>query len=86
VLVAAESLKFDPRSMFGHDVEIEMRDPKEVAEIPGVTVLNPAFDVTESAYIDMIITEEGVMPPSAAYQMLKEKYGWELKDDKRRAK
>jgi len=78
VLVAAESLKFNPRSIFGRDVEIEMRDPKEVAEIPGVEILNPAFDVTESEYIDMIITEDGVMPPAAAYSLLREKYGWEI--------
>jgi len=77
--VAAESLKFSPQSLMGKMVKIEERDTKEVTELPGVAVRNPGFDVTESQYIDAIITEEGLMPPQAAYHLLKEKYGWELK-------
>jgi len=78
--VAAESLKFDPRSLLGHHVRIEERDPSEVTEpLPGVTIINPAFDITESELIEAIITEEGMIPPAAAYQILKDKYGWEIK-------
>jgi ribose 1,5-bisphosphate isomerase len=76
--VAAESLKFSPQSLMGKMVKIEERDVKEVTEIPGVAIRNPGFDVTEAKYIDAIITEEGLMPPQAAYHLLKEKYGWEL--------
>jgi ribose 1,5-bisphosphate isomerase len=78
VIVAAESLKFNPKSLFGRDVEIEMRDPKEIADLPGINVLNPAFDITEAEYVDVIVTEAGVMPPQAAYSLLREKYGWEI--------
>lgn len=77
VIVAAESIKFSPATVMGGLVEIEERDPKEVASIRGVTVKNPAFDVTPNEYVSMIVTEHGVMPPQAAYQLLKEKYAWE---------
>lgn len=79
MFIAADSLKFSAQSLMGKMVDIEERDTKEVAEIDGVTIRNPGFDVTESEYIDAFITEEGVMPPQAAYHLLKEKYGWELK-------
>ncbi len=77
-IVAAESLKFSPESLFGRTVAIEERDSKEVADIQGVAIRNPGFDVTEAQYVDMIITEEGVMPPQAAYHLLKEKYKWDI--------
>ena len=80
-IVAAESLKFSPGSVMGSVVEIEERDAAEVVEIgklPNVRVMNPAFDVTDAEYISMIITEYGVIPPQAAYHLLKEKFGWEL--------
>ena len=37
--------------------------------------LNPAFDVTPAEYIDLIITEKGIIPPQAAVLMLQEQYG-----------
>lgn len=76
--VAAESLKFSPESLMGRMVSIEERDTSEVVEIAGVSIRNPGFDVTESKYVDAIITEGGVMPPQAAYHLLREKYGWNL--------
>ncbi len=80
-IVATESIKFSPRSIIGAVIEIEERNPREVVgskKFRGVTILNPGFDVTDARYIDMIVTEYGVMPPQAVYSVLKEKFGWEL--------
>ncbi len=85
-MIAAETYKFHPETMLGQLVEIEMRDPYEV--IPeeelktwpkNIEVWNPAFDVTPPEYIDVIITERGIIPPSAAIDILKEEFGWALK-------
>ncbi|MEA3255656.1 MAG: ribose 1,5-bisphosphate isomerase [Candidatus Altiarchaeota archaeon] len=79
-IVAAESLKFSPESVMGSVIEIEERDPSEVTEsLKDVRILNPAFDVTDAEYINMIITEYGIMPPEAVYHLLKEKFGWGLR-------
>ena len=55
----------------GDDIPIEERSPDEVSDImgrckvapEGVTVRNPAFDVTPSRYVTAIITELGVFRP-----------------------
>ncbi len=77
-IVCTESIKFSPFSMMGAHVPIEERDPKEVAEITGVKVFNPAFDLTPKENISMIITEEGIIPPEAAYDIIKQKFAWSL--------
>jgi ribose 1,5-bisphosphate isomerase len=80
-IVATESLKFSPQSLLGSRVEIEERDQSEVVKsgkLPGVEVMNPAFDVTNADYIDVFVTEFGVIPPEAVYHLLREKFGWEL--------
>ncbi|NOZ76259.1 MAG: ribose 1,5-bisphosphate isomerase [Euryarchaeota archaeon] len=82
-MVAAETYKFHPETMVGELVEIEERDPAEVAQpedFPGVEIRNPAFDVTPPEYIDLIITEKGVIPPQAAITIIKEEFGWLLSD------
>lgn len=78
-IVAAESIKFSPRSVIGKIVKIEDRDPKEIIDpkkLKGVKILNPVFDITNSEYIDMIVTEFGVIPPQAVYNLLREKFRW----------
>jgi len=80
-IAAVESIKFSPRSIEGELVKIEYRDAKEVIKpgrIRGIKVLNPAFDITPAEMIDMLITEEGIIPPQGAYHLLREKFGWEL--------
>jgi methylthioribose-1-phosphate isomerase len=49
---------------------IEERNPVEVTNVrseriapEGVKVLNPAFDITPLAYVDAVITEEGILYP-----------------------
>ncbi len=80
-IAAVESIKFSPQSVGGEMVDIEYRDTKEVirpGKIRGIRVLNPAFDITSAEMIDMLITEEGIIPPQGAYHLLREKFGWEL--------
>jgi ribose 1,5-bisphosphate isomerase len=81
-MVAAETYKFDPGTMAGELVEIEERPPEEVIsnleEYKGITIRNPAFDITPSEYIDVIVTEMGVIPPQAAILILTEQYGWKI--------
>jgi len=68
--------------MLGELIEIEERDPTLVApvefikEYSNLSIRNPAFDVTPPEYIDLIITEKGVIPPQGVIYMLKELYGW----------
>ena len=82
-MVAAETYKFHPTTLIGALVEIEERPAEEVAnpeEFQGVKIRNPAFDVTPPEYIDLIITERGVIPPQAAIMVLKEEFGLELRE------
>ena len=68
-LVAAETYKFAPRTIIGEFIEIEERDgaellPAPIAKtLPHVTARNPVFDVTPPEYVDLIMTEEGAIPP-----------------------
>ncbi len=83
-MVAAETYKFHPGTMAGELVEIEERSPTEVVadlkEYRGITIRNPAFDITPSEYIDVIVTEMGVIPPQAAILILTEQYGWKISE------
>jgi ribose 1,5-bisphosphate isomerase len=40
--------------------------------------LNPVFDATPPEYIDAIVTEIGVVPPSAAYEIIVRQLGQEF--------
>ncbi len=84
MIVAAETYKFAPRTVVGELIEIEERPPGEVLPdeiaktLPNVTVRNPAFDVTPAEFIDLIITEQGAIPPQMAYVIISEYLGWEI--------
>jgi len=72
-MVCAESYKFSPDTLTGNVVEIEYRDPGEVADrndFPGINILNPAFDITPAEYVTSIITELGIISPHAAYDII----------------
>jgi len=78
--VAAESYKFSPETMFGELVKIEERDASELippSELKhkSISVSNPSFDVTPPEYIDLIITERGIIPPQGAIFLLQEIFG-----------
>lgn len=83
LLVACETLKFSPQTYEGQMVEIEERKHSEIRpKMKGVNMWNPAFDFTPAEYIDAIITEDGVISPYMAYEVLKEKFAWELSIDR----
>ncbi|MFC7215337.1 ribose 1,5-bisphosphate isomerase [Saliphagus sp. GCM10025334] len=89
VMVAAQSIKLHPDTMTGHTVEIEMRDEREVLEetayadvaadgdVPdeGLTVENPAFDVTPPRHVDAIVTEHGQYPPESIVMLMRDLFG-----------
>lgn len=73
-LVCSETYKFSPISLFGDLVKIEERGRAEIigdASVPdSVKVRNPVFDATPPEYIDSIVTEIGMIPPFAAYEVI----------------
>ncbi|KPV64795.1 MAG: Ribose 1,5-bisphosphate isomerase [Candidatus Bathyarchaeota archaeon BA1] len=79
--VAAETYKFSPETMIGELVAIEERNPTEVLppeyrkERPNITIQNPSFDITPPEYIDLIITEKGIIPPQGAIIVIQEAFG-----------
>lgn len=85
-VVAAETYKFAPRTVLGELIEIEERgsaevlDPAVAATLPHVRIRNPAFDVTPPGYIDMIITEQGAIPPALAPFIIREHLGWDVSE------
>lgn len=87
VFVGAETYKFSPSTILGELVEIEQRSSSEVISaedlrrLKGVSVANPAFDVTPPEYIDIIITERGIISPQAAVLVLMEEFGWSIGEE-----
>lgn len=63
--VAAPTSTVDASASSGASIEIEQRSCDEVLTdpIPGVDVLNPAFDITPARYITRIVTEKGAFLP-----------------------
>lgn len=68
--VAAPRSSIDLSVATGDDIPIEMRDPKEVTEglgrviaPDGISVFNPAFDVTPAELVTAFITEVGLLYP-----------------------
>jgi methylthioribose-1-phosphate isomerase len=66
--VAAPCSTIDGRIESGEDIPIEERNEREVTHMggkrvaaSGISVLNPAFDVTPHAYIAGILTEKGIL-------------------------
>ena len=75
--VAAPFSTIDYNTATGFDIPIEERDPREVTHVfgkvqiapDGVTVANPAFDVTPARYISAIITEVGAFHPKDIHKL-----------------
>ncbi len=80
--VAAETYKFSPETMVGELIVLEERAPSEIISpeklksMENVSVRNPSFDVTPAEYIDLIITEKGIIPPQGAVSILQEIYDY----------
>lgn len=71
VYVCGPTSTVDLSCAAGRDIEIELRDEKEISELwyerrmapKGVKAYNPAFDVTDNAFITAIVTEKGIARP-----------------------
>ncbi|HEY0449478.1 S-methyl-5-thioribose-1-phosphate isomerase [Actinophytocola sp.] len=66
-VVAAPESTIDPATESGLDVEIEVRDGREVLAIgglPGTATLNYAFDVTPADLVTAIVTEDRLIRPA----------------------
>jgi methylthioribose-1-phosphate isomerase len=68
--VAAPFSSVDLNTPTGEQIPIEQRSPREVTHLAGVPVTpegvsveNPAFDITPNRYVSAIITERGVARP-----------------------
>jgi methylthioribose-1-phosphate isomerase len=79
--VAAPFSTLDLKIPDGSHIPIEQRDPMEVTHIggvrmvpDGVSVFNPAFDVTPHQLITAIITDRGVAQPPYTESLAKLKY------------
>ncbi|MGE4595347.1 MAG: S-methyl-5-thioribose-1-phosphate isomerase, partial [Nitrososphaerales archaeon] len=78
LMAAAETYKFYADTMYGELTEIEERDATEICSeeylkaYPNIKIRNPVFDVTPPENIDVIVTEKGIIPPSAAHLVIKD--------------
>ncbi|MGV8084708.1 MAG: translation initiation factor eIF-2B [Candidatus Bilamarchaeum sp.] len=81
---AAELFKYSPITLLGTREKIEERDHSEVWDNPprGVKIRNPAFEATSARYINGYITEIGVVPPQALFNLASEKLGIKLNEIK----
>ena len=85
--VAAETYQFSPETLFGELVAIEERNSNEVIpdnvlkRMRNVEVRNPVFDITPPEYIDLIVTERGIIPPQGALYIMREEFGLDLKEE-----
>jgi methylthioribose-1-phosphate isomerase len=76
--VCAPTSTIDHLTPTGADIPIEHRVPEEITEMwyqkrmspKGITVFNPAFDVTDNNLITAIITENGIIYPPYDFSRL----------------
>lgn len=72
------SWKFDPKTIYGANEEIEQRDPSEVWKKPpkNVVIHNPAFEPVSPDLMTGMITELGVFKPEALMGEIQKAYPW----------
>ena len=76
--ICADSWKFDPKSVFGYEEEIEKRKPAEVwpTAPKGVSINNFAFEKINPDLITGVISELGVYTPTIFVEEVKRAYPW----------
>lgn len=81
VYSCTNSWKFDPITIAGADEPIEQRNPAEVWDAPpqGISIINPAFELTPADKITGIITELGVFKPETLVTEVQKAYPWMTK-------
>jgi methylthioribose-1-phosphate isomerase len=85
--VAAPVSTLDLNIESGDQIPIEERDEREVTHVkdvrlapPGISIANPAFDVTPNRYIAAIITERGVAHPPFRESLKRLAETWKVTD------
>jgi ribose 1,5-bisphosphate isomerase len=77
LIVGCETLKFSPQTLDGTMITVEEREHSEIRpKMRGVKMWNPAFDFTAPEFIDLIVTEDGIISPYMAYRVIKDKFAW----------
>jgi len=76
--VCSDSWKFDPKSVFGYEEEIEKRKPTEIwpTAPKGVKIDNFAFEKVNPDLITGIISELGIYKPTIFVEEVKRAYPW----------
>jgi len=76
--VAAPLSTIDLTIRTGDMIPVEERGPEEISRFgkleigpPGVSILNPAFDITPARYVSALITEKGIIRPPFQKQINK---------------
>lgn len=77
VMVAAGTYKFSPETLVGKPMEVEEGLHRLVADeslmrVENLHVRCPLYDVIPPRYVDVIITERGVIPPEGVYFLIRE--------------
>jgi len=81
VIVATETYKFTERVQLDSICFNELDDPDDLVttetlkgwkEVPNLKLLNLAYDVTPIDYVQMVITEVGMIPPTSVPAVLRE--------------
>ncbi|MHA1694408.1 MAG: translation initiation factor eIF-2B [Candidatus Helarchaeota archaeon] len=71
--VATPLIKYAPNTSLGYLIEIEKRSPDEIwhdrPNDKNLTILNPAFETISREYIDGLITNVGVFPPTLIFHI-----------------
>ena len=78
IFICAHSWKFDPKTVFGFEEEIERRAAKEIWNRPpkGVKISNYVFEKVDPNKITAIISELGVFKPAAFVEEVRKSYRW----------
>jgi len=76
--VCTDSWKFDSKSVFGYEEEIEKRKPAEIwpTAPKGIKINNFAFEKIDPDLITGVISELGVYKPSIFVEEVKRAYPW----------
>lgn len=82
IYVCTHAWKFDPKTAFGFEEEIELRQAKEIWDKPpkNVKIYNYAFEQVNPALVAGVISELGVYKPQVFIQEVKKKYDWMFKN------
>jgi ribose 1,5-bisphosphate isomerase len=81
IYICTDSWKFDPRTIFGKETEIEERPAKEIwsGAPKKVKIANYAFEKINPDIITGIITELGIYRPAILLEEIKKAYPWMFK-------